>query len=271
MANPCTEHSERVTRLETQFGTIDKKLDTLISRQDALEKRNSIANWVYGAAIALSTFLGTMAGAMKIKDFFPFIILFGLIALPLGCKQPESNITGDAQVSVVEGQRGVSGAEANVNAADRAVVLAKPYTKDAGKELLNVAQEDHQAALGNLQEVKDSLDATSEKLNDIQDKYDAQVIEYDRLYNKWYCKAGRWITDMLWVIGIAYIGLGVVGIFLPVVFSGGWALTLSKTIIRFLPIMNWVSPVRDWLINRKEGTVDTQTMPATNVTVTVNK
>lgn len=270
MANPCNELSERVTRLEEQFKSIDEKLSLLLERQSALEKRNSLANWVYGAVIAVSTFLGTLAGAMKIKDFFPFVLIC-LLAIPLGCKQPDDNVTGEAQISITEGQRGVSGAEANVKAADRAVVLAKPYTKDAGKQLLNVAQEDHEAALGNLEEVREALDKTSERLTDIQDKYDAQVIAYDRLYNRWYCKAGRWITGMLWILGAAYVGLGVVGIFTPVLFGGGWALTLSKTIIRFLPLMNWVSPVRDWLIKRKEGKADTQPMPATNVTVTVNK
>lgn len=76
-------------------------------------------------------------------------------------------------------------------------------------------------------------------------------IEYTQLESKWYVRVGKWIERALWMLAIAYIGAGLLAIFLPMKWPV-WGLTISKNIVRAVPFMNWASWIRD-VFARKAG------------------
>lgn len=96
--------------------------------------------------------------------------------------------------------------------------------------------------VGQAEKHVDELNAT------IQRQRDA----YTKLESKWYVRLGKWIERALWMLAIGYVVAGLLAIALPM----RWpvmGLSISKTIVRAVPLMNWASWTRDRLIKSKAG------------------
>ena len=111
--------------------------------------------------------------------------------------------------------------------------LATSIRTQAGWIVVDVGEADNHV---------DQLNATIQRQRD----------EYTKLNGKWYVRVGKWVERALWTLAIGYVVAGLLAIALPL----RWpvmGLSISKSIVRLVPAMNWASFIRDRLIGRKAG------------------
>lgn len=102
----------------------------------------------------------------------------------------------------------------------------------------------------------DARKAFQAEINRLGNELLFERIDRARLESRWYVRVGKfvdgWVKFLAWAIPLGWLASGIAAIFLPSWLPVG-GLGISKAIVRFLPFMNWVSPIRDGMLKRKAG------------------
>lgn len=160
----------------------------------------------------------------------------------------------------------VGAIESHTDAAENAVKAARQAASQPAlvKPILDLASDQHaeviKHAAGAKTEIhqamveKTQADAAAIKATGERDKVIGEWGDkYAGLEAKWYVRWGRFIERMLWIIGIAWMALGVLSVVCGLGNPLGWAFTLSRELVRLIPAMNLFAWVRD-AINHFRGT-----------------
>lgn len=156
-----------------------------------------------------------------------------------------------ARGKVSDAASGVAGVVAHTESAQRHVEQAIPHTDDTGKVHLAAATDEHQEILSDAAETKQALDATVTQITSLEGQLVTARQDYAQLESRWFVRWGRWIEHVLWMIGIAWLLLGVASVVLGLGNPLSLTWRIGKEITRLVPLMNPFSWVRDWILARR--------------------
>lgn len=131
------------------------------------------------------------------------------------------------------------------------IVTVKPQVESIRAEAANIKIDQRHADESNVAERKAWRDEIKSLQSEISDRGITILdlkIERARLESRWYVRIGKyidgWIKFAAIALPIAWIGSGILAIFLPT-WLPTTGLVWSKAIVRFMPFMNWASWIRD--------------------------
>ena len=174
------------------------------------------------------------------------ILIFGLQLL--GCAAIPSTPKPDPVGAAGDGMAGVV---AHTHSAQRHVENAIPHADTTGKTYLTAASDEHQEVFVSAAAVKSALIEAQVQARQQTEVLANQRHAHELLQAKWYVVWGRRIERLLWVVGIAWLILGIASVVLGIGNPLSWTQWLGKEIVRFVPLMNPFSWLRDWINTRR--------------------
>ena len=178
----------------------------------------------------------------------PVLLMLVMLAAAAGCNPKAPSPSPVKRDSLPEVEGGIGGALVLNSLAHTEVNQAKPHTDPEGKGILDSAGNTLDAQAGKLRTAAAATAAAEKERGEWSAKYAVAVADFNRLDGRWYVKWGLRIERALWIIGLSWLGIGVVCIFaglnpLPLLVT---ATNEIKLLLPFMNVFSWITKAINW-------------------------